>query len=486
MTKAGLLFVFTLLTQSVNGQRIDTLAWQRFDKAATLLRESPMLRHGTLGVVVQAVQTGEILWSLNPDKSLPSASTLKLVTTAAALELLKPDFTYRTFLEYDGTLSDGTLNGNLYVRGTGDPTLGSSRFPDQSDSCLIFSQWLTALRQAGIRDLRGSVVTDPSYFDSQSIPESWIWGDIGNYYGAGVSGLNWGENSYRLYFRTGATGQPARLVSVTPPLVDGRFINQVTTGTRGSGDETVVLPDRLPDTYLITGTIPPVNHTFSIRGAVRDPGRQLAHALTAFLKSQGMAVTGSPAVYDAVSPSSPRKQLHVTTSPGLPDICRQTNLWSVNLYADALLKTIGKFRTGKPDYPSAVEALGDFWKGQGVDLDGFYIKDGSGLSPSASLTPKNLTDILTKATTFSTFPSFQASMAVAGVSGTVRNKRFGTRKNVYAKSGSIEGTRAYAGYVRTRSGDLVAFALIAHKYLPNKKTDINNQLIELVNLLSAF
>ncbi|ODS87583.1 MAG: D-alanyl-D-alanine carboxypeptidase/D-alanyl-D-alanine-endopeptidase [Cytophagaceae bacterium SCN 52-12] len=480
-----------LLPCFARGQTADSLALSRLAYAIRELQNSSLMRHGTLGVSITSGATTETLIGVNTDQSLPPASTLKLVTTAAALEVLGENFTFETYLEHDGVLSDGVLKGNLYIRGTGDPSLGSPRFRDRTDSATVFNSWLQAIRNAGIRTIQGRVFADATYFDPLGIGDSWEWGDVANAYGAGISGLNWNENACRIYFRTGArTGDAARLLRIEPALPDTRYVNLVTTGPPGSGDKTLIRPSGHAHMLVIDGTIPRSKREYSIRGAIFNPELLLAGFFTELLIGNDIRVGDKAAVWipsGMESGTAPaRKTLSIHRSPPLSELCRQTNWWSINLYAEAMLKMTAKKMTGKTDFKSATEALISFWVLKGVNVSGMLLRDGSGLSGTALMTPRNVTDILNTVTRFSSFPRFYESIPVAGESGTVRSKSFGRSLNIRAKSGSIEGTRAYAGYINTRSGDRLSFVINAHRYLPDSSGKVVQQLMGVVRLMGEL
>jgi len=216
---------------AATGPRPDSLALAGVRATLDELHRSPLLRHGTLAFSLRRAADGLPLLDLNAQQSLPPASTLKLVTTATALAVLGGDFTFQTTLEHDGTLRDSVLMGNLFIRGTGDPSLGSSRFPDQADAPTVLRAWLDALRRAGIRRIDGQLVGDATALAALPVPGTWAWDDLGNYYGAGVFGLNFQENFYRVVFQPARTvGQPARVLRTEPAAPYLQFRNRVRTG----------------------------------------------------------------------------------------------------------------------------------------------------------------------------------------------------------------------------------------------------------------
>src|SRR5688572_9883869 len=174
---------------------------EKLSKAVALFEKDPQMRHAILGFEVMDAQTGNIIFEKNAQVGLAPASTQKIITSAAAFELLGKDFTYNTQIRYNGKIENGLLRSHLYIIGSGDPTFGSWRYAGTKDS-VILKKWIQALASKGIRRIEGDVVISGNS-SSQNIPDGWIWQDIGNYYGAGAYGFNWKENQYDLTLRSG-------------------------------------------------------------------------------------------------------------------------------------------------------------------------------------------------------------------------------------------------------------------------------------------
>jgi D-alanyl-D-alanine carboxypeptidase/D-alanyl-D-alanine-endopeptidase (penicillin-binding protein 4) len=472
-------------------QTVDSTALNNLRDMVLELQNSEIMRSGSLAVSVKAVKSRSFVFGLNQERSLPSASTLKLVSTATVLSLFGGDFKFQTFLEHDGVMKGDTLIGNLYMHGTGDPSLGSDRFTGYLKSNELLNRWTAAVKKAGIKYIKGKVIADASYFDSASLASTWIWGDIGNYYGAGVQGLNFNENLYRIKFKPGAEpGDPAGFLGIEPDIPYLSFVNQVTTGERGSGDKTIVYSSPIGNNVVLTGTVPAGQATFTVKGSIPDPSQYASFALKRSLASSSVVVMEQILPSVAINPvtPNPKRILDEYNSPPLRDLCQQTNFWSINLFADAFFKQAGKRLTGKSDYDNAALAVTAFWSGRGADQRGFYIKDGSGLSPSGSVTANSLTDILNLASLDTSFNDFYKSIAVMGQNGTVRNLGKGSRAagNMRVKSGSIEGTRAFAGYVTSKSGALLSFTIIAHKYMPSSQRIVSDELVRLMTLIAQL
>ncbi len=486
-----LLFCIFLTTRVASAQAIDSAGLVRFSDAVLELQNSEFMRSGSLAVSVRAVKEGTNVFALNPERSLPSASVLKLVSTATVLTLFGGDFKFQTFLEYDGALRGDTLAGNLYIHGTGDPSLGSDRFKGYPTAPEMISRWVGAVKRAGIKYIKGKVIADASFFDKEAVASTWIWGDMGNYYGAGVQGLNFNENLYRIKFKPGVDpGDPTTVLGTEPVIPYLSFTNQVTTGERGSGDKTIIYSSPLGNNVLLTGTVPAGNAVFTVKGSIPDPAWYTAYALKNALSGNGVVVAEPeqlPASPNGAAPS-PKKIIDEYKSPPLRELCQQANFWSINLFADVFFKQSGKRLSGSSAFDDAATAITGYWSGRGADLRGFYIKDGSGLSPSGSITAGSLTDILNLVSKDVSYKDFYQSIAVLGQNGTVRNLGKGSRAagNMHAKSGSIEGTRAFAGYVNAKSGALLSFTIIAHKYVPGSNRVISDSLVKLLTLMAEL
>ncbi|MEE4215904.1 MAG: D-alanyl-D-alanine carboxypeptidase, partial [Bacteroidales bacterium] len=173
-------------------------------------------RHAGISISLRDAESGILIAGHNEDMALSSASVMKLVTTAAALEIMGPDFRFATKVGYAGSLNrgDSLLNGNIIIKGGADPTILSEYFPDHNKD--LIDRWADALYRAGIRKVSGSVVADAMIFDYHPSPGGWNWSDLGNYYGAGAHGICIFDNMFRIHFRTGREGERPVITAVEP------------------------------------------------------------------------------------------------------------------------------------------------------------------------------------------------------------------------------------------------------------------------------
>ncbi len=423
-------------------------------------RKSSTLRTASVGLCFIPLEGegGSLEWQA--DLGLIPASTMKALSTATALELLGPEYCFETKLYLKGD--------DLVVKGGGDPTLCSTSLTGD------FSAWLRALRMAGVREITGDLIMDPSRFESRTTPNEWPWGDVGNYYGAGPSGLNFHKNSFALTFNPGKLWGSARLSKIWPKPPGVKFENEMRTGRAGSGDQGYVYGGPGAQRIWLRGTIP-MGGPFTIYGALPDPPKMCGVALRDFLEKEGIGITGKLRVEKALLEDL--EPLFVQRSPSLAKIAKGTNHRSVNLYADSIFKSL----TPAGSTAGAVVKVRHHWGKMGVDLTGFVMQDGSGLSPRNTVTARQMTRILKLALREGRGRDFRASLPVAGRSGTMLNFGKGTlvEGRVRAKSGSLTRVRSYAGYLEARSGREYAFAIFVNNEIGRSKGAI-------VQVLSRF
>ncbi|MFD2522735.1 D-alanyl-D-alanine carboxypeptidase/D-alanyl-D-alanine endopeptidase [Emticicia soli] len=475
------LFLFVLLQLSS--------PLEKFQKLLDSIQNDSQISTGTVAASIRSTQTGEYKIQYNARKSVNSASTLKLVSTASALSVLGSAYRYQTFIEYDGTIADSVLQGNVYIRGTGDPSLGSSRVGlDFQQLVNLFAQ---KIKEYGIKKIDGAVVGDGSIFPDNTLADSWVWGDVGNYYGAGVSGLNINENLYEIHFKPSKTfGEEAPVLKLSPTVPNVNYINKVTTGERGSGDNVIVYNTPLSNTIVAEGTVPIGPPDFKVKGSLPDPAYFLAfHVQKKFQELKGEvnkeAINTLAFRAQMLNNAKPRNLIFTYESPVISTLAQHCNFQSINLYADAFLKTVGYTIAKDAGFDASVKAEKFIWAQKGVDLQGFMIRDGSGLSPSGVLTANNLVDILFAMRQDAAFNEFYASIPVVGVSGTVQNLAKGSKAagNVRAKSGSIANTRAFSGYYTNASGELMSFAFIINRYADGADRKARKYLEDMIKLM---
>ncbi|MDR3309654.1 MAG: D-alanyl-D-alanine carboxypeptidase/D-alanyl-D-alanine-endopeptidase [Tannerella sp.] len=445
MKKFLLLFIALTVLTKVEGQTHPAIERFTADDA---------MRGASISMMVRNVANDSVVFSFDPDREVIPASVMKVVTTSMALELLGEDFCYSTSLMYDGQVQDSVLKGNLYIVGSGDPSICSS----EADSVCI-TQWLDSVRSKGIKQIIGAVIADGSVFDDEGISMKWLREDLGSYYGQGCYGINAFDNRYTLFLNTSKTGAKPVVDHTSPSIPSLQFHNHLITG-EANQDSNYIIGSPYSNDRFLYGVVPSGRTSFAIRGDIPDPPLFLAQYLTDRLRREGITVIGVPVsrrqlVQEGKWNDSRRTLLATTSSRPLKELVRITNNVSANLYADAFLKTIGlKYKpTGNEvvsSFDRGVLVLREALIGRKINASPLWMFDGSGLAPTDKVTARFLCDLLCyMATKSPVSSSFVESLPLAGVEGTVRTTLQGSalQGKVRLKSGSMSRVRSYAGYI---------------------------------------
>lgn len=468
--------IILLLTVGASAQKV-SLAIQQ--KAATW-QSTAGLTNSSIGIAVTDNTTGENILKSEPQLSLVPASILKVVTTATALEVFGPDFQFKTILSYSGTIRNDTLLGDLQIIGGGDPTLGSMYFPENVN---FLEEWVKAIRNNGIRAISGNIIVDASVYEKIQVPGSWVWEDLGNYYGAGACGLSAYDNMYEIHLKSPqAADQPTQIIKITPEIPGLDIQNEVRSSDINS-DQSYVFGSPEDNKRVIRGTIPKDRSDFAVKASIPSPPLLLANEFLNKLSGKGISVSGIIKLQKAQNGSV----LNETLSPPLRDIIRVTNHESVNLFAEHFLKHLALQKAGVGNTEDGCKFVLDFWKEKGLNMNGFFMNDGSGLSRFNAITASQMCSILNYMKTKSKYANdFIQSLPTAGI-GTLTS--FNTEEFpqdcLYAKSGSMTRVRCYAGYLKTNSGRDLSFTIMLNNFscsMSEATRKIQELLIELRKL----
>ncbi|BAX79349.1 D-alanyl-D-alanine carboxypeptidase/D-alanyl-D-alanine endopeptidase [Labilibaculum antarcticum] len=471
MNKLLLVFIISLLGISCEAQKTETNKLQAYVDEFAL---DSCFQSAGLGIVISNVKTGENLAANQAHLALTPASTQKLITTAAALEILGSNYQFKTQIKTDGELlANGTLTGNLIVKGFGDPTLGSKYFTDNESVGLLIAEKIKAL---GINKIKGKIITDDSYINPK-IPSTWIWEDIANYYGAIPNGLSFHDNLYTLFFSSGKAGSTSRLVKTEPQNTGLLFDNHVVSSSINR-DLAYIFGGNTSNKRRIEGSIPQNRAHFRVKGALLHPKNSLAETLNQSFRHAGIKLENKTF-------SGEGMQLLISlNSPKLKEIVKLTNQKSINLFADHLLFEIGNKEFGKASWENGIEAVNNFWEQKGLATKYISLYDGSGLSHFNAV-PADFFDQVLRVMYHSEYANeFISSLPVAGISGTLKSfgKNSDLRGNWKSKTGSMTGVRTYCGYLQTKSGKEYAVTILINNYFCSSST-INNKLLTLLNKL---
>ena len=436
---------------------IDT---SKVQSALNRLADASGMKVARLGFHLIDAKTGDTLLARDAGKTFLPASTMKIVSTGAALYLSGPDYRFRTRIIAAGKVETGVLKGHLIIRGGGDPTLAEFG-PDK-----VFADWLKALREQEITGVTGGVIGDARCFGYQRAADGWHYADLANYYAAGACGLSFRLNSYEIVFKPGSPGQPARFVRTNPPLPGVDFTNEMLTGSPKSGDNGYVYGAPYATRLTLRGKVPAGNRYFSIKGALPDPAKFAAQSFSTYLKKNNVSVGGEATTFREASElfPLPEKEIAISESKPLRELIKSTNFKSRNLHAESLFRTIaGKKKAGLDD---ATKKALEFYKARGIDTSGLKIDDGCGLSRLNQITPEQLTSILRVLNQGEHGEVFRLSLPAAGREGTLKSIGGGTiaEGKIRAKSGTIDRVKCYAGYVSAKSGREYIFAVMVNGY----------------------
>lgn len=419
----------------------------------------PGTESASISTLVVNARTGDILDSYNPDLVLTPASCTKLLTTCTALELLGADFRFSTYLESPALVVNGVLEGDLFIRGTGDPTLGSRRVGDP----LFLRRWVSALRRQGISRIAGRIVADLSFFDDDATNPDWQWEDMGNYYAPGISAIAYLDNTMVLNLRSGAIGQTVEVVSTNPVYPGLEFVNAVKAGPI-SYDDAYVRGVPFSNTRYLRGRVPANRETFGLKGDLPNPGWLLAMHLKSALADSGIVVDGE-AAWTLDPDTLPHRVLYEYKSEPLSEIVKETNIESNNLYAEQVFRYLGS-RVGTP---ATIEgSLGverQCWTNRGVDLKTAIINDGCGLAYNNAVSARQYVSLLTYMRKKSkSWDAFYESLPISGETGTLKGllRETPLHGRVHAKSGTIAHVKSYAGYIEAPDGETYTFAILVN------------------------
>lgn len=427
----------------------------KLDNAVRLLLADDQMKHAIAGFYVVESNSGKAIYALNEEVGLAPASTQKVFTSIATLDMLGEQYTYKTLIGYDGRVEGHILNGNLIIKGGGDPTLGSWRYLS-TRRAVVLEKIYNALFKAGITSVKGDIIFDASRFSYQPLPGGWIWDDIGNYYGAGTWGINWNENQYDLNLKPGnKEGDDVEIISTTPELKTSALTNFLKTGKQGSGDNGYIYLPPYSSAGFVNGTVPAGEKQFKISGAFPNPSYQLGQELSSFLSQKKISVVGKTRTTEELINSRKeipacRNIIDSISSPSMDSIIYFFLQKSINLYGEALIKTLAAEKYGVGSTEKGVELLQQYWYTKSIDNGALNIVDGSGLSPQNRVTVKAMVTALQYARDKKWFKSFYAGIPVYN--------------DIKMKSGSIGGARAFTGYIVSKSGQQYTFAIIVNNY----------------------
>lgn len=439
------------------------------------------------GILVRPAGSGRPVFARNADKLFTPASNMKLFTTAVALIKLGPDFRYATHVYATGPVRNGVLDGDLVVRGSGDPTI-SGKFHDRPAA--VFEEWADRLKQKGIRAIRGNVIGDDRLFDRRDMGRGWAWDDELIYYSARISALSFNDNCFEVIIAPGEReGEPAQ-ISVHPQTAYARVTNRTTTSGREDVRELDARRDVLSGGIVLSGNIHVGASPRRIRFTAANPTLYAVTVLKEVLEQKGIRVSGGPVDLDDTTTRidyATMTPLIVHQSPPLSRIIEHVNKRSQNLYAELLFRTLGAVCAGEGSTEKSVKVMKQALAEMGIRADGVAIYDGSGLSRLNLVTPRQTVALLDAMSRHPDFRHFYRSLPLAGSEGTLitRMRNTDAENNIRAKTGTLTHMVALSGYVQGKDGRLLAFSIMSNNCL-HPAADIRRLQDEMCQRLVRF
>ena len=443
----------------------------------------PQMSSAEWGIDAVDLESGKVIYSINPNHLFLPASNAKLLSTSAALSLAGPDYRYLTTVETTGTIdAEGRLKGDLVIVGRGDPNISGRVMPYQLKTeripphTQILEELVAQIVQKGVKAIDGDVVGDDTFYSPQRYAEGWAQDDLQWIDGAPVSALSFNDNVLFVKLQPGAQAGDKALLTVDPPNTYYEFDNRVVTAANG---KTKIGIHRDPGSYkvLLWGTLSMRDSGISEALAVEDPAEFTAHVFRGLLEAHGITITGKARpqhgeyrFFDQPPPAAPvatppQVLAQHLSMPLLEDV-RVTNKTSQNLHAELDLRLIGQLRGNGGSFEGGSAVLKQFLIQAGLKPDEFFLLDGSGLSRRDLITPAAMVQLLIYAARQPWGSAFQEALPVAGVDGSLAERFVNTPAGglVHAKTGTLSHVNALSGYGETSTGKKFVFSIFCNNH----------------------
>jgi serine-type D-Ala-D-Ala carboxypeptidase/endopeptidase (penicillin-binding protein 4) len=457
---ATLIILLVIAAGHPVAQRAPARAVAQLQRDIEAILATPAFDRGAVGIVVRSLATDETVYTLNAPRLMMPASTLKVVTLAAAAERLGWDHAYETRIVADGRVEGGTLEGNLVIVGSGDPSLDRP----------ALDSWAAQIKTLGVTKVTGRVLADARAFTGEGLGFGWSWDDLAYYYAAPIAAVQFRENAVDITVRPGPAADTPVIHELMPAGITGLLIeNRMSTGARTATPEFVARRAAYSATVILEGVLPVGSPPLIRSLSVHDPVRYLSAAFTEALLAAGIALGGPPpleASNDAAHDYSGATPFVIHRSEPLRVLARRLMGVSQNQYAETLVKTIGA-QAGAPTFEGGLKAIESVLASWGIAAGEAILRDGSGLSRYDYLTAELLVQVITRMYRDPAHREpFFSTLTVAGQSGTLaaRMRNTPAAGNARAKDGAMTAVRALCGLVNTAGGEPLAFAILVNNF----------------------
>jgi len=418
----------------------------------------------SISYVVFDLQKKQKVISYREDKSMIPASVQKLFTTATALESFGANYQIKTNIYYTGNIQNHVLYGDLIIQGNGDPTCASKYFYDTKSPYQFTDSVLKIVQQKGIRKITGKIIADGSQFSDEALSPTWSWEDIANYYACGTYAFPIKDNLYKIHFYSPQLPeQDTRINYLEPAIPKIKITNRIKSSNKNK-DLAYAFSKPFDNDIILRGSIPKNRKDFVVKGAIPDPNFFYVYVLDSILRKNGINIIKKPLV--SAKTVQEKTLLGNYKSVKLAEIIYFTNKKSINNFADQLAANLCLLNGEKASLRMATPIILKHWKDKGMNTDGMFLSDGSGLSRHNTLTVNQLVFLLKTMKNSVDSKVFYQSLPINGKDGTL--KYFGKNKikagKIHAKTGSFRQVRSMTGYIKTNSGKTYAFAIIINNY----------------------
>jgi D-alanyl-D-alanine carboxypeptidase/D-alanyl-D-alanine-endopeptidase (penicillin-binding protein 4) len=480
-----LVFIFCLTHFPAPIAQADTL--ETIQAAISKYLKRPGVRSAKWGIQILDPENNKVLVEVNPDKPFLPASVLKVVTTSAAVEKLGPEFRYKTGVYTNGAIdTNGVLNGDLILVGRGDPNLLDAYGDLQQKPAL--NDLAEKVQSLGIREVRGDIIGDDSYFDSNSTVKGWTASDLRTVYGAPVNALSINNNVVQIVVNPASYKKPVT-VGLEPRTSYFRIRNSGITGGRRSKNTLRAQHLRGSNTIVISGTLPS-NRTYVQNIVLSNPAETTAATFKEELQRRGIEIHGKvSAIHSGDILTEDKKNWSLVTEHQSLPLVRALeiiNKRSQNLHAEMLLRTLGAEFKGEGSNEAGLEVVKEFLVQAGIDSEKIHLNDGCGLSRENFLTPRFQTSLLEYLLNRPYFGLFYNTLSVSGTDGTLRNRlsAMDVKGSIHAKTGTLNGVTTLSGYITTQSGRNLIFSIFANRV--TAVTKVKRTIDEICSLFVKF
>lgn len=426
----------------------------------------PFNENAIIGLYVMDVASSQPILNHNGEDALKPASNNKLLSTGAALSLLGPDYRFITEVQHTGNFSNGTIEGDMIVKGGGDPTISGRFEKNKKDVTATMRRWAEQLAAKGVKRVTGDLVADDTFFDRDYFHSLWYDDERGEWYEAEIWGLSFNDNCIDISWsaKNKLPGEVAGMV-INPPNRYATLTNDVLVSARGRSSTRWYKREDTSNDIHATGTLA-VDTSKEDSASIYNGPLFFLSLFRDTLTSAGIEVAGHEKQIPVNAPSEKRTTLIRHQSPPLLDVLKVVNLNSQNFYAECVLKTLGRERLNDGSFEAGAQVIEQFYEQAGIYNEGNRVIDGSGLSGENMVSPRQLCEVLQFMDAGPYKEHWRSTLPQGRTRGSLKSRfqQSALSKEmapkIYGKTGLIGGVRSLSGVVTNRAGREMYYSLI--------------------------